>query len=100
MHGSAGKYSRRLARPLAFALALVALLYLAQVVPHSHANGHDEEACQLCQVGHIGVSPALSAQTLIVTFVSFALITVLPDPFTTETFSDHSPSRAPPSFPL
>ena len=100
MPGLAHKSLRRLARPLVSVFALVALLYFAQVVPHAHANGQDEAACRLCQVGHIGVTPAVSAPTLVVPFVSFGVVAVLPELIASQLFSEHSPSRAPPSFEL
>lgn len=100
MHGLAHKSLRRLVRPLVSILALVALLYFAQVLPHAHANGQDEAACRLCQVGHIGVTPAISAPTLVAPFVSFGTVVALPELTASQTFSEHSPSRAPPSIEL
>ena len=67
-------FSRRLLKPLAFSLALFALLFLVQVVPHEHADNHDEATCNICQVVHIGVTPAVSAISLSVPFVSFGQI--------------------------
>jgi len=61
---------RRLARPVALALALLSLAFLLQVTPHSHANGQDETACRFCQVAHLGVTPAVSVVSLSVPIVS------------------------------
>jgi hypothetical protein len=91
-------YMRRLSKPLAYVLALFALVFLLQLAPHTHANGHDEAACGLCQVGHVGVAPAVALPNLSVPFVSLGLIagfTAFPLP---EFFFEQSPSRAPPSF--
>ena len=88
---------RRLAKPLALALGLLSLLFLLQVTVHSHANGQDESACRLCQVAHLGVAPAVTALLLSVPFVSFGRVQARTAHATSETFSAHSPSRAPPA---
>lgn len=93
-------YMRRLSKPLACALALFALAYLLQVVPHSHANHHDEAACRLCQVAHLGVTPAVSVPFFSVPFISFGVIATFTAAALPEFFFEHSPSRAPPSFAL
>ena len=90
-------FLRRLAKPLAIALGLLSLLFLLQVTTHSHANGQDESACRLCQVAHLGVAPAVSAIELSVPLVSFGLVTEAVTHVGSEAFSEHSPSRAPPS---
>jgi hypothetical protein len=92
-------YLRRLARPLAFVLCLLSFLFLLQVTAHSHANGQDESACRLCQVAHLGVAPAVSALILSVPLVSLGPVAACATVHTSEPFSEHSPSRAPPSFP-
>jgi hypothetical protein len=97
MHSVSHSLSRRLFKPLALSLALLTLLLLVQGVPHAHANHHDEAACRICQVGHLGVTPAVSAISISVPFVTFgqvALLAILP---TSQLFSSYSPSRAPPS---
>ncbi len=90
-------FLRRLAKPLAFALALLSFVFLLQVTTHSHANGHDEPACRLCQVAHLGVAPAVSALVLSVPLFSFGRVTADFAPEASEFFSADSPSRAPPS---
>ena len=91
--------SRRLFKPLAFSLALLSLLFLVQVVPHAHTNNHEEAACRICQVNHLRVSPAVSAITLSVPLVSFGQVTAVAVLTSTQNFSPHSSSRAPPVFP-
>lgn len=90
-------FLRRLAKPLAFALALLSLVFLLQVTTHSHANGHDEPACRLCQVAHLGAAQAVSAVVLSIPLVSFGQVAVNFTPEVSEFFSEDSPSRAPPS---
>jgi hypothetical protein len=90
-------FLRRLAKPLAIALGLLSLLFLLQVTTHSHANGQHESACRLCQVAHLGVAPAVSAPVLSVPLVSFGQVTANVTLNFSEPFSEHSPSRAPPS---
>ncbi len=90
-------FLRRLAKPLAFALALLSLVFLLQVTTHSHANGHDEPACRLCQVAHLGVALAVSNLILSVPLISFGQVAANFTPEVSEFFSEDSPSRAPPS---
>ena len=60
MQWFAHKSMRRIARPLVFVFALLSLVFLLQVTPHGHANRQHEAACTLCQVAHVGVTPAIS----------------------------------------
>ena len=99
MYDVAHPFLRRLAKPLAIALGLLALLFLLQVTTHSHANGQHESACRLCQVAHLGVAPAVSALVLSVPLVSFGQVTASVTLNVSESFSELSPSRAPPSSP-
>jgi hypothetical protein len=89
--------SRRLFKSLAFSLALLSLVFLIQVVPHAHAKHQDEAACRICQVGHLGVTPAVSATTLSVPFVSFGQVAPAAILISSQNFTSHSPSRAPPT---
>jgi hypothetical protein len=82
---------------VAVALAIVSLVFLLQVTAHSHASGHDEADCRLCQVAHIGIAPALSATLLSLVLLYFGEIRVPVSQHITESFSAHSASRAPPS---
>jgi hypothetical protein len=91
-------FTRRLAKPLAFALTLAALFFLLQVAPHAHAKGQDEAACRLCQVAHLGVTPAVSALSFSVPFVEFGSVTILAAAAGSEPSSSLSSSRAPPAF--
>lgn len=97
MPALAHPFLRRLAKPLAIALGLLSLLFLLQVTTHEHANGQDESACRLCQMAHLGVAPAVSVQPLSVPLVSCGLVTATVSLHISESFSAHSPSRAPPA---
>ncbi len=97
MQSVAHSLSRRLFKPLAFSLALLSLLFLVQLVPHAHAKSHDEAACRICQVGHIGVTPAVSAPSLSVPFIAFGQVAPVAILISSQNFTSHSPSRAPPS---
>jgi hypothetical protein len=83
--------------PVALALALVSLFFLLQVVPHSHGNGHDDLACRLCQVAHIGIVPAVAGALLSLTLLYLGEIQTLLCLHFAEAFFAHSPSRAPPA---
>ena len=82
---------------MAFSLALVSLFFLLQVVPHSHAGGHDEPNCRLCQAAHLGVAPSISVSLLSLVLLFFGEILAPLRLHFIESFSAHSPSRAPPA---
>jgi vacuolar-type H+-ATPase subunit I/STV1 len=82
---------------VAFSLALVSLFFLLQVMPHSHAGGHDEPSCRLCQVAHLGIAPSVSVTLLSLILLVFGEILAPLRLHFTEPFSAHSPSRAPPA---
>jgi len=87
----------RMARPAALALALLSLLFLLQVTPHTHANGHDEAACRLCQAAHIGVTPAVSGIVLTIPLAPVGEVAAKHLVRVTESFLSHSDPRAPPA---
>jgi hypothetical protein len=89
--------NRRLAACAAFSLALVSLFFLLQVVPHSHAGGHDEPNCRLCQAAHLGVAPSISVTLLSLILLFFGEILSALWPYVAEPFRPHSASRAPPA---
>src|SRR5258707_899446 len=90
------RQSRRLATCVAFSLALVSLFFLLQVVPHSHAGGHDEPNCRLCQVAHLGIAPSISVPLLILFFLYFGEVLAPLCLHIPESFSAQPPPRAPP----
>ena len=87
---------RRLARPAALTLALLSLVFLLQVTPHSHANGQNEAACSLCQVAHLGMAPAVAVVSFSVPIVCFSEVVVCSEVSSAEPVSGHTSSRAPP----
>lgn len=97
MQGLAHESGRRFARPLAFALALLALVFLLQVTPHGHANGQDEAACLFCRAAHISVTPAVSTIAPSVPLVQLGVVRAPSAGATTENFFRHSDPRAPPA---
>jgi hypothetical protein len=96
MQQLAQKPGRRLERSLAFALALLSLLFLLQVTPHGHANGHDEAACRLCQAAHLGVIPTVSEIISSIPLVPVSEVAAAELSVATESFVSHSDPRAPP----
>jgi len=94
---SDGRRNRRLVACVAFSLALVSVLFLLQVVPHSHSGGHEAPNCRLCQAAHLGVAPTVSVTLLSLILLFFGEFLVPPCPHFANPFSTHSPSRAPPS---
>lgn len=98
MHAVVKPKWSRLSRALALALAMVSLFFLLQVTPHGHANGRDEAACRLCQVAHIGVTPALAAVILMAPLMEFRAVSLQTVGAAPESAVDNSPSRAPPFF--
>src|SRR4030088_709270 len=86
-----------LLRVMALTLAIFSILFLSQVLNHSHAKGQNEANCQVCQAAHL-VSP-LTASALAYHAPLFAAGYVQPFvlKFHQELFFHDSPSRAPPS---
>ena len=87
---------RRPAGCLVLALALLSLAFLLQVTPHSHANGHDEAACRLCQVAHLGVVPTVSGIASSIPLAPVSEIATFTLGIASESFLSHSDPRAPP----
>jgi len=94
---SDGRRNRRLATCVAFSLALLSLIFLLQVVPHSHSGGHDEPNCRLCQAAHLGIAPAISITLLSLVLLHCGEILAPLRLRITESFSAQSASRAPPA---
>ena len=88
---------RRLAISVIVSLALLSFFFLLQVVPHSHADGHNEAACRICQIAHIGVAPTVSAVLLKPFLLYFGEILAPRSLHFVDSFSADSPSRAPPA---
>jgi hypothetical protein len=94
-----GKHRTRhgLIRVFAFSLALLFVVFVAQVSSHSHSQGQNEATCQVCQAAHLGAAPTAVAVSL----SSPLLATGYVEPFVLtihqELFFHDSPSRAPPS---
>jgi len=97
MHLAGPRPSRRLATSVIVSLALLSFFFLLQVAPHSHADGHDDAACRICQIAHIGVAPTVSAVLLNPVLRYFGEIASPRIFHFIDTFSADSPSRAPPS---
>jgi hypothetical protein len=89
--------NRRLAISVIVSLALLSFFFLLQVAPHSHADGHDDAACRICQIAHIGVAPTVSAVLLNPVLVYFGEILAPRGLQFIDSFSADSPSRAPPA---
>jgi hypothetical protein len=89
--------SRRLATSVIVSLALLSFFFLLQVAPHSHADGHDDAACRICQIAHIGVAPTVSTVLLNPVILYFGEILSPRRLHFIDSFSADSPSRAPPS---
>ena len=87
---------RRLDECLALALALLSLVFLLQVTAHSHANGHDEAACRLCQVAHLGVIPTVSGIASSIPLAPVSAVATFTLGIVSESFLSHSDPRAPP----
>jgi hypothetical protein len=86
-----------LVRTIGIVLAVVALIFLIQTVSHSHPDGQEQAACQLCQIAHTGI---VATATVCVPFAALVptgpveqKTLLLPE----EDFSFGSPARAPPT---
>ena len=87
-------------RVFTLTLAVLFVVFVAQVVTHTHQNGQNETSCQVCQAAHLGST--VPSGTLLVPVAPQAAGYVGPFvvAFHEEFFFHDSPSRAPPSFPL
>ena len=79
------------------ALAVVALIFLVQAVSHSHPDGQEQAACQLCQIAHTGI---VATAAVCVPFAALVPTGPVEQPtlfLHEEDFSFGSPARAPPT---
>jgi hypothetical protein len=83
---------------LAFTLALLFVVLLAQVATHSHEKGQNKAACQTCQAAHLGSTPASGVLSTNTPLLAFGFVQSFTVTFYKEFFFHDSPSRAPPSF--
>ena len=86
-----------LVRLLALTLSVVFVVFCAQALGHSHTNGQDEAACQLCQAAHIGPAQASVTSSLLAPFPTTGYVQPFVVTIHQELFFHDSPSRAPPS---
>jgi hypothetical protein len=96
MHLAGPRPRRRLATSVIVSLALLSFFFLLQVAPHSHTDGHDDAACRICQIAHIGVAPTVSTVLLNPVLLYFGEIGSPRSFHFIDTFCADSPSRAPP----
>lgn len=83
-------------RVLACTLAVLFVLFFAQVSTHSHPNGQHETSCQVCHGAHITIAPEAST---LEPHAMIAFETVRPNNvvFHQEFFLRDCASRAPPT---
>jgi hypothetical protein len=94
-----GKHKTRpeLLRVLALTLAVLFAVFCVQTLSHSHANGQDEAACQICQAAHIGPAPVSVTPLLLSPFVTTGFVQPFVVTFHQKFFFHECHSRAPPS---
>jgi Zn-dependent protease with chaperone function len=95
--GDKHKAKHGLLRMLAFALAVLFVVFSAQAMGHSHEKGQNEATCQVCQAAHIGSAPAPVTPSLFIPLSATEYIAPFLVTFHQELFSHDSPSRAPPT---
>ena len=98
MKGRTKLTGSRVGRSLALVLALLSIVFLLQVTPHGHTNGQNEAACRLCQVAHVGVTPALAVVSLALPLIAVGRVVPAVLDCEPESFLADSFSRAPPTF--
>jgi hypothetical protein len=91
-----GKIQQNLSRVLALTLAMLFVVFLAQVVAHSHENGRSEATCQVCQAAHLGSAPSGRALSIVTPLLAMGYVQPFVVTFFQELFFHDSPSRAPP----
>jgi hypothetical protein len=86
-----------LARTMGIALVVIALIFLVQAVSHSHPDGQEQAACQLCQIAHTAI---VATGAVCVPFAALVPTGRVKQPtlfLHEEDFSFGSPARAPPT---
>ena len=87
----------KLARLLAFSLAVLFVVFVSQVAGHTHVNGQNEATCQVCQTAHLGPVPEAGIILLHAPFLATGYVQPFLSALHEELFFHDSPSRAPPS---
>ena len=95
----AGRQNRRgtSGRVLALTLAVLFALFASQALIHTHVEGQNEAACQLCQAAHLGSAPTAGIASLVSPLLATGYVQPLIVTVHQELFFHDSPSRAPPS---
>jgi Protein of unknown function (DUF2946) len=86
-----------LVRVLALTLVALFVVFGAQSLSHSHANGQDEAACQVCKAAHVGSAPAIVPLSVFTPLQASGYVQPFAVMFYEEFFFHDSPSRAPPT---
>jgi hypothetical protein len=97
MGGNKHKTKSDWARVFALTLAALAVLFVAQSLTHTHANGQNEAACQVCQAAHVGAAPEAGTASLVTPLVVTGYVCSFVVTFHQEFLFHDSPSRAPPT---
>jgi hypothetical protein len=84
-------------RVLVLSLTALFVLFVAQGLSHSHANGRADAACQVCQAAHIGSAPKVLTPSLSSPLIATGYVQPFIVAIHEELFSHGSPSRAPPT---
>ena len=87
----------KLARLLAFSLAVLFVVFVSQAASHLHEKGQNEATCQICQAAHVAPAPAAGILLLHAPLVATGYVQPLFSALHEELFFHDSPSRAPPS---
>jgi hypothetical protein len=91
------KTRHSLVRVLALTLAVMSVLFLSQVLSHSHAKGQTEATCQVCQAANLGSAPTAGTPSLVAPLLATGHVQPFVLAFHEEFFFHDSPSRAPPT---
>jgi hypothetical protein len=88
---------QNLVRAMGVALAVVTLIFIVQTLSHSHPNGQEQAACQLCQIAHAGILATACVSVPIAALVPTGQVEQSALYIPEEHFSSGSPARAPPT---
>jgi hypothetical protein len=87
----------RFAKPLAFGLAVLALVFFLQISAHGHNDSRQDSACRVCQFAHIGLGPVVTAVMLTAPMLVVGRVAPRADKAVVENPTSESSPRAPPS---
>jgi hypothetical protein len=91
------KTKPNLLRVFALTLAVLSVLFVTQILSHTHAKGQNDATCQVCQAAQLGSAPTAQVSSLVGPLLATGYVQPFVVTIHQEFFFHDSPSRAPPA---